>query len=159
MFNYNRIATDLRIGLLFTYYTEIKAQKNIFLKNQNYKKNKMSFFLVSLLCTNIRNNTPLNFITRVMTNGTCQQIWTSGPTPRWCLNTAEHSGNSPRSANNDSSSSPIGKNIAAATSASAVLLSSSKIGVSSMVVEEVVSISPNQLLNSLSAVVQVISES
>lgn len=72
---------------------------------------------------------------------TCQQISSSGPTPRWCRNTTEHSGNSPRSANNDSSSSLIGNTI----STSDVEFTpphSENIGLS-RTVDVVVSISPN----------------
>lgn len=71
---------------------------------------------------------------------TCQQISTSGPTPRWWRNTSEHSGSSPRSANSDSSSSLIG-NTNGATSASA------NIGLS-RTRDDVVSMSPNHPTNS-----------
>ena len=79
---------------------------------------------------------------RTAEEDTCQKISTLGPMPR---KTTEHSGNSPRSAYSDSSSSLIGKNIA--TSESPALLSA-KIGLSS-IVDDVVSMSLNHLNSSL----------
>lgn len=80
----------------------------------------------------------------LLEDDTCQQIWTCGPTPR-CRKTREHSGSSPRSAKSDSSSSPIGKTIAAMSAESAPPAQplSAKIGLSSTV-DDVVSMSANQ---------------
>lgn len=88
---------------------------------------------------------PLNYTTSRCLS---QQIWACGPTPRWCRNTVEHSGNSPRSAKSDSSSSLTGKNIPVPDSISVVLRPSEKMGLS-RIVEVVVPISPNQLNSSL----------
>ena len=113
-----------------------KNKKKKIKKKGKRKKRKKNVILMRTICT-YRWQT-----IRTAEEDTCQKISTLGPMPR---KTTEHSGNSPRSAYSDSSSSLIGKNIA--TSESPALLSA-KIGLSS-IVDDVVSMSLNHLNSSL----------